>query len=96
MEMPGGEDRVLHARLTKGSVVLMASDSQPGMPVTVGNNVWLSVDCESEGEQDRMFSALSEGGQVVMPLDKTFWGARFGMLKDKFGLGWMFNLELRS
>jgi PhnB protein len=97
MEMPGAEDRVIHARLSKGgaATVMMASDSQPGQPVTMGNNVWLSVDCEDEAEQDRMFSALAEGGSVVMPLDKMFWGARFGMLRDKYEVGWMFNCELQ-
>lgn len=96
MEMPGGEDRVVHARLSRGgaATVLMASDSQPGQPVTVGNNVWISVDCDDAEEQDRAFQALSEGGQVVMPVDVAFWGARFGMLRDKYGLGWMFNYEL--
>ena len=95
MDMPGGEDRIVHARLSKGGSanVIMASDSQPGQPVTVGNNVWISIDCDDEKEQDNQFQALSEGGQVIMPLDNAFWGARFGMLRDKYGLGWMFNLE---
>lgn len=98
MDTPGAEDRVLHARLSRAgsSTVIMASDSQPGMPVQPGNYCWLSVDCDDEAEQDRMFSSLSEGGEVVMPLDKTFWGARFGMLRDKYGIGWMFNLELKE
>ena len=98
MDAPGGEDRVVHARLSKGgaSTVVMASDSPPGMQVQQGNYCWLSVDCENAEEQDRMFGALSAGGEVVMPLDKTFWGARFGMLRDKYGIGWMFNLELKE
>jgi PhnB protein len=96
MDTPGADDRVLHARLSKGgaSTVLMASDSQPGMPVQGGNYAWLSIDCDDENEQDRMFGALSEGGSVVMPLAKQFWGARFGMLRDKYGIGWMLNCEL--
>jgi PhnB protein len=96
MEMPGAEDRVLHARLSKGgpSTILMASDSRPGMAVETGNYAWLSIDCDDENEQDRIFNALSEDGSVVMPLDRQFWGARFGMLRDKFGIGWMLNCEL--
>ena len=95
MDMPGGGDRTVHARLSKGGSanVIMASDSQPGQPVTTGNNFWISIDCDDEAEQDRQFKALSEGGEVIMPVADAFWGARFGMLRDKYGLGWMFNLE---
>ncbi|HEX6576411.1 MAG TPA: VOC family protein [Gemmatimonadaceae bacterium] len=96
MDAPGAEDRVIHARLEKGGAILMASDSQPGTAVKQGDNVWLSVDCDSQEEQDRMFTGLTDGGQVVMPLDTTFWGARFGMLRDRYGIGWMFNLELKK
>ncbi|MDB4913799.1 MAG: hypothetical protein JWM95_1443 [Gemmatimonadetes bacterium] len=91
---PGAEDRVMHARLTRGSAVLLASDPMPGMPITVGNNVWITQDCESVEEIDRLFVAFGEGGTVIMKLDNTFWGARFGMLTDKFGINWMFNCEL--
>jgi len=89
-----GEDRIMHAKLGSGSTVIMASDSQPGMPVSMGNNVWISVDCSSTSEQDKHFAGISEGGTVVMPLAEQFWGARFGMVRDKFGLGWMFNCQL--
>ena len=93
--MPGpGEDRIMHAKLGSGSTVIMASDSQHGMPVDMGNNVWISVDCSSVAEQDKHFNGISEGGTVVMPLANQFWGARFGMVKDKFGLGWMFNCQV--
>jgi len=96
MDMPGAEDRVVHARLSKGgaATVVMASDSQPGQPVHGGNYAWLSIDCDDDKEQDRMFGALSQGGTVIMPIDKMFWGARFGMLRDKYGIGWMLNYEL--
>ncbi|MEO8623477.1 MAG: VOC family protein [bacterium] len=92
---PGpAEDRIMHARLTKGAAVLMASDSMPGMPLAVGNNVWVNIDCESIPEIEQYFTALSEGGTVIMPLADQFWGARFGMLADKFGINWMLNCEL--
>ncbi len=72
----------------------MASDSMPGMPLTVGNNIWVNIDCDSIPEIEQCFSALSEGGTVIMPLADQFWGARFGMLADKFGINWMLNCEL--
>jgi PhnB protein len=87
------KDRIMHARLTKGSIVLMASDSMPGMPFVQGTNFSVSIQCESREEIDRLFAALSEGGQVAMPLDDAFWGARFGMFKDRFGIHWMLNFE---
>jgi PhnB protein len=105
-DFPGAEDRVMHARLTqpgsdKGTMsgaqaVLMASDSRPNDKTTFGDNIWLAVDCDDTSEQDRMFNAIAQGGNIVMPLDNTFWGARFGMIKDKYGIGWMFNCELKK
>jgi len=91
---PGSENRVMHARLAKGSAVIMASDTMPGSKLVVGNNTFINIDCESVAEQDRYFNALAAGGKVMMPLQDTFWGARFGMLADKFGVQWMFNCEL--
>ena len=107
MDKPGAGDRIMHARIDKGtgsagsmsegaSALLMASDSQPGDKVSFGDNIWLAVDCDGNDEQDRVFAALSEGGKVVMPLDNTFWGARFGMLKDKYGIGWMLNNDIKK
>jgi PhnB protein len=98
-DMPGGKippeakDRIMHARLTKGTAILMASDSLPGMPFQQGNNFWVSVDCESVEEVERLFNSLVEGGTVRMALQTTFWAARFGMLTDRFGVNWMFNVE---
>ena len=91
---PEAKDRIMHARLTKGSTeLLMASDTPPGMPFQQGNNVSVSVHCESIQEIDSIFAALSEKATVAMPLQDTFWGARFGMLTDQFGVHWMFNFE---
>jgi len=92
---PGAESRVLHARLEKGSVVLMASDSPPGMSVTFGNNYHINVDCDDKAEVDRLMNALGEGGTIRMPAQEMFWGAYFGMLTDKFGVNWMFNAETK-
>jgi PhnB protein len=90
---PGASDRVMHARLSKGNAILMASDTMPGMPFTPGNNVHINVDCESVEEIERAWKAFGDGANVTMPLQDTFWGARFGMLVDKFGVHWMFNCE---
>jgi PhnB protein len=85
----------MHARLTKGSTpILMASDSPPHMPYRPGNNFSVSISCESAEEIDRLFTAFQEGGKVTMPLGDMFWGARFGMIEDRFGIRWMFNYEL--
>ena len=93
---PGSENRVMHARITKGSAVLMASDSMPGHPFSQGTNFSVNIDCDTTDELDRYFTAMSEGGRVNMPPQDTFWGARFGMLTDKFGVNWMFNCELKK
>jgi PhnB protein len=90
----GAENRVVHARLQKGSAVLMASDTLPGMEYKRGNNFSVSIECGSIMEIETLFKAFSDGGKVTMPLQDTFWGARFGMITDKFGVSWMFNCEL--
>jgi PhnB protein len=98
-EAPGdfpkeAKDRVMHARVTKdGTTLLMASDTMPGSNFIQGTNFSISIDCQSAEETDRLFNAFSENGQITMPLQDAFWGARFGMLRDKFGINWMFNFE---
>jgi PhnB protein len=91
---PGSEHRVMHARLAKGGAVIMASDTMPGSRLAIGNNFSINIDCDSVEEQDRFFKALSTAGTVTMPLQDMFWGARFGMLRDKYGVQWMLNCEL--
>jgi PhnB protein len=89
---PESRDRIIHARLVKGDVVLMGSDSPPEMFVAPqGLNVSLHVDDPVEAE--RIFHALADGGQVRMPIGETFWAHRFGMLTDRFGTPWMINCE---
>lgn len=85
------KNRLMHARITKGSATLMASDTMPGMPFTPGNNFSITINCDNAEEADRYHAALSEGGQVMMPPGETFWADRFGMLKDKYGIDWMVN-----
>jgi PhnB protein len=97
-EVPGdypkeAKDRIMHARLAVGPLTLMASDIMPGMQFHQGNNFSICLDCESNEEIERLFSALGNGGKTTMPLHDAFWGARFGMVADKFGISWMFNFE---
>ncbi|HEV2708791.1 MAG TPA: VOC family protein [Edaphobacter sp.] len=87
-------DKVLHARLSKGTQTIMASDCPPGKPVQMGNNFAISINCESREEVDKLFKSLGENGQVIMPATDMFWGAYFGMVTDQFGVNWMFNHEL--
>lgn len=93
---PGTENRIVHAHLTSGSGELMASDTMPGQPLQQGNNVHVSVQCDSVDEIDRLFKGFSDGATITMPLADQFWGAKFGMLIDKFGVNWMFNCELKK
>ena len=90
---PEVKNRLIHARLAKGSLVLMASDTKPGMPYTQGDSVWLSLVCEDDAEVDTLYAALTDGGKGTMPPHDAFWNARFAMLTDRFGMHWMLNHE---
>ena len=92
-EVKKAKDRIMHGSLRKGSTVLMASDTMPGMQYQRGTNFAVIVQCETVQEIDRLFTALGQNGKVGMPLQKTFWAARYGDLTDQFGIHWMFNLE---
>jgi len=85
---PGFENKVMHASLRIGDTIVMASDGRcSGQPSFQGFS--LSIAVTDAASADRMFAALSEGGSVQMPLTKTFWSPRFGMLTDRFGVAWM-------
>ena len=91
---PEAKDRVMHARIVKdGAILVMASDTMPGHAFHQGNNFSISIDCQSPEEINRLFAAFSENAKITMPLQDAFWGARFGMLTDRFGVNWMFNFE---
>ena len=84
----------MHATFEANGISLKASDGcKEGAS---GAMVQLSVNVEDGEEINRVFSALSEGAQVTMPLQDTFWGARFGMMTDQYGVSWMFNHELKK
>lgn len=85
---PGNENKVMHAQVQIGESEVMMSDGRAtGQPNFQGFSLSLSV--PTEADADRVFSALANGGEIRMPLDKTFFSPRFGMLADKFGVGWM-------
>jgi PhnB protein len=88
MVPPGAEHKVMHASFRLGDAVVMASDGRClGRPEFRGFSLSLSVATAAEAE--RLFAALAEGGQVQMPLTKTFYSPLFGMVADRFGVGWM-------
>ncbi len=87
---PGFENKIMHASFRIAGNVLMASDG-----CEVGSQFKgfsLSISVATEAEAERYFAALSGGGQVQMPLAKTFWSPKFGMLTDRFGISWMVNV----
>ena len=90
MTPPNWGDKIMHASLKIGATVMMASDGCGEKAAFEGFS--LSISVPNEADADRVFAALSEGGQVRMPLGKTFWSPRFGMVQDKFGVGWMVSV----
>lgn len=84
---PGFEAKVMHASFRIGESRIMASDGCGDTSKFAGFS--LSIQLPSEAEARRAFDALAVGGKVTMPLDKTFWSPCFGMLEDRFGMGWM-------
>lgn len=87
-------NRIMHVSLPIGNTILMGSDStsQSG-DVAIGANVSISINTESREEADKLFNGLSAGGNVIMPIQDTFWGAYFGMFVDKFSIHWMINFD---
>ena len=89
--MPGSPEAVMHASFRSGNTTVMASDGRcTGQPSFAG--FALSLSAVNEAEADRLFTALADGGEVQMPLMKTFWSPRFGMLTDRFGVAWMVSV----
>ena len=99
-DVPGAEkmpvenqERFIHISLqVSPSITIMASDTMgPVEDLTIGNNFHICLNTDSEKETDKLFEELSKNGTVEMPLNKTFWGAYFGMCRDKFGVQWMLS-----
>jgi len=93
---PEHQNRVMHARLRIGEGVIMISDTQPGMPVALEGNVHVCLDFDDVADMTKRFEALAVNGKVTLPPHDTFWGARFGMLTDAFGVRWMFNSQIEK
>jgi PhnB protein len=87
--------KIMHISLPiGGGSTLMGSDRPESYgPITKGDNFYVSIQADSEAEATKLFNGLSAGGQVTMPLEKSFWGAFFGMFNDKFGVQWMINYD---
>ncbi|KAB1653417.1 VOC family protein [Pseudoclavibacter chungangensis] len=91
-------DAIMHSQLTGGGATLMAADAVEnfGPPVVYGNNISLSFVGPEEELFRGYFDALADGGTVIMPLDKQVWGDIYGAVVDRFGINWMFNIEVAS
>lgn len=88
------KDWVMHAALvTPSTTVLMAADRHPQMPITAGNNFFVCINTQSIDEAENLFKSLGQNGQVSLPMQETFFSARFGMLMDQFGIKWMINMD---
>jgi PhnB protein len=87
---PEFKDAVVHARISIGDTELMGADVDDAQPM---RSAYLSLSVQSDTEAERIFSALSDGGQVFMPMQETFFATRFGQLRDRFGINWMLTHE---
>jgi PhnB protein len=80
------KDKVLHGRIAIGDTELMAADIPNAEPM---RSAYLTLGLDSDAEAERIFSALSQGGKVSMPMQETFFASRFGQVRDRFGMNWM-------
>jgi PhnB protein len=87
---PAQKDAVLHARISIGGTELMGADIPSAEPM---RSAYLSLGVESDAEAERVFEALSDGGEVFMPMQETFFATRFAQLRDRFGINWMIMHE---
>jgi PhnB protein len=89
---PEWRNKIMHARLKVGDALVMGSDASPQFyKPAQGFHVSLQID--KAADADRIFQELSENGSITMPIQQTFWAARFGMVTDRFGIPWMVNCE---
>jgi PhnB protein len=91
MVPPGAENKVMHMSMRIGDITVLASDGRcEGKPSFEGFS--MSINVPSDAEAEKRFAALAEGGQVQMPLTKTFFSSSFGMVADRFGVSWMIHV----
>ena len=87
------KQNILHSTLTRGALLIMASDMVSEQGLKRGNSVSLMLHCSSEEEIKKCYARLSRGGQATHPLENTFWGALFGDLTDRYGNHWLLNYD---
>ena len=94
---PAVADKTMHAMLeADNGLTLMASDGPPGVPLTRGDNITISLSGQDADDLRGYWNKLSDGGSVTMPLEKQMWGDEFGMCVDRFGIGWMVNITAQQ
>lgn len=93
MGVPEAEmDKIAHIALgLVEGIDLMGSDTIEGQDFVQGNNFYITLEADDDAEADRLFAALSDGGEVEMPLERTEWAEKYGMCRDAFGVGWMIS-----
>jgi len=89
---PGWDEKIMHGSMTIGDLMLMGADITPAK-YEEPKGFSLSVQIKSVDDAERIFHGLAEGGVIVMPLEKTFWAERFGIVSDRFGIPWLINCE---
>jgi len=92
--MPTSDDfksKIMHIEFKFDNVLVMAADGMPGFSPNISNNIALTIDFTDAREEETVFNKLANGGKVTMPLQDTFWNAKFGMITDKYGISWMLN-----
>jgi len=89
------KEKVMHVSFPIGNTMLMGSDTggEWSANFTQGNNFSVSINTDNKDEADRLFSELSDGGKITMPMNKTFWDSYFGMFTDQFGIQWMVSFD---
>jgi PhnB protein len=87
---PAWKDAVLHARMSLGGTHLLGADIPTAQPM---RSAYLSLGVDSDTDAERIFSALADGGEILMPLEETFFATRFGQVRDRFGINWMILRE---
>jgi len=96
MSVPNDKkEQIMHVSLPIGASTLMGSDAPFSPEPLIGTNFSISVNPDSREQCEKLFAGLSDGGEVTIPLQETFWGAYYGMCTDRFGVNWMFNYALR-
>ena len=87
---------IMHAEFQAEGIYFMATDGSDVSDTPIGSKITLNIGFDSLDEQQRVFDALSKDGEISMPLNETFWGARFGIVKDQFGISWMLNHQIKD